>query len=152
MESLSKDFQEVLHKFDKFVKDEKTFENVDGVKYKKAGMVNAKRGIDNEYTFATICVLASGKHHIPVKREMEGDVASLRFLARTDSPFALRRTHQIPVYPASTKTATSHVPRLFIHPKFRNTDFVPNPPIPTMPKIPTNHEYQHELLPRAYCT
>lgn len=74
MRSLSKDFREVLEKFDKFVKDEMTFVNVDGVKYKKkAGMVKAKRGIDNEYTFATIYVLASGKHRTLIKREIERD-------------------------------------------------------------------------------
>lgn len=70
--SLSKDFREVLDKFDKSVKDEKTLVNVDGVKYKKeAGTDETKRGIDNEYTFAKIYVLASGKHQTPIKREMQ---------------------------------------------------------------------------------
>ncbi|KAK1376457.1 hypothetical protein POM88_032650 [Heracleum sosnowskyi] len=72
--SLSKDFKEVIDKFDKFVKDEEVFVNVDGVKYqKKGGMVKAKRGIDNEYTLATICVLASCEHRTPVKREEKGE-------------------------------------------------------------------------------
>lgn len=70
MKSLSKAFQETLDRFDEFVKDEELFVNVDGVKYqKKAGMVIAKRSIDNEYTLATMCVLASGKHCTPFKTE-----------------------------------------------------------------------------------
>lgn len=67
MESLSKRFQRIIKRERvKYGKDEETFVNVDGVKYKKNSMVEANSSnIENEYTLATVSVLATGKHLIP---------------------------------------------------------------------------------------
>ncbi|KAL8112008.1 hypothetical protein AgCh_019641 [Apium graveolens] len=56
MERLGKDFRQVLDKFDIFVKDDKTFENVDGVKYKK---IPVRREMEGEYvdSFAVLQTL-----------------------------------------------------------------------------------------------
>lgn len=67
MESLSKRFQQIINRErDKYGKDEESFVNVDGVKYKKNSMVEANTSnIEHEYTLATVSVLATGKHLIP---------------------------------------------------------------------------------------
>ncbi|KAK1405514.1 hypothetical protein POM88_005119 [Heracleum sosnowskyi] len=71
IESLSKDFREVLNRLLKGCnKDDNTLGNVDGVIYRKhADIVIANRSVDNEYTVATIMVLASGHHWFPTKKE-----------------------------------------------------------------------------------
>lgn len=67
MESLSKRFQQIINReCVKYGEDEETFVNVNGVKYKKNSMIEANSSnIENEYTLATVSVLATGKHLIP---------------------------------------------------------------------------------------
>ncbi|KAK1405513.1 hypothetical protein POM88_005118 [Heracleum sosnowskyi] len=72
MESLGKAFQENFNgMLQGFGQDDNTLGNVNGVRYKK--QTNFVRGnlwsFDNEYTMATIMVLATGHHLIPERKE-----------------------------------------------------------------------------------
>ncbi|KAL8127884.1 hypothetical protein AgCh_014723 [Apium graveolens] len=67
LESLSKRFQQIIKRERvKYGEDEETYVNVNGVRYKKNSMVEANSSnIENEYTLATMSVIATGKHLIP---------------------------------------------------------------------------------------
>ncbi|XP_074369993.1 uncharacterized protein LOC141711448 isoform X1 [Apium graveolens] len=67
-ESLGKSFEEILSELlEGFDGNNITLGNVNGVKYEK--QVKLDRSVGNEYTMATIMVLAAGHHRIPKKKE-----------------------------------------------------------------------------------
>ncbi|KAK1385281.1 hypothetical protein POM88_023016 [Heracleum sosnowskyi] len=81
MESLSKRFLQIINRErDKYGQDVETFVNVDGVKYKNCMVEANSSNIENEYTLATVSVLATGKHLIPStnkKRQVYLDTAAV---------------------------------------------------------------------------
>lgn len=81
MESLSKRFLQIINRErEKYGQDVETFVNVDGVKYKNCMVEANSSNIENEYTLATVSVLATGKHLIPStnkKRQVYLDTAAV---------------------------------------------------------------------------